>query len=191
MAQKVRTKRSIGIGSGNAESLHKGQPRAACSWFVAACPRRLGSTKRLDLLDSGPAPRRGLPEPVEQFSRCSVQRRRDRGIRNRGLLDASWSVCRAQRKNRSGFRSRGNLFEQRIVVDHLWPTCRTHASRPLGSLARVQVVCISLLWGNSSGLSRPVTAQQSSLTLSSSNMKALSLLRVHRKSTPGVKSQPM
>ena len=147
LAQKVRTKRSIGIGSGNAESLHKGQPRAACSWFVAACPRRLGSTKRLDLLDSGPAPRRGLPEPVEQFSRCSVQRRRDRGIRNRGLLDASWSVCRAQRKNRSGFHSRGTLFEQRIVVDHLCPAWRTRASRPLGSLARVQVVCISLLLG--------------------------------------------
>jgi len=85
LLQKVRTERSIGIGSGNAESLHKGQLRAACSWFVAACPRRLGSAQKVRPFGLQLAPRRGLPEPVEQFSRCSVQRRRDRGIRNRGL----------------------------------------------------------------------------------------------------------
>jgi len=52
LLQKVRTERSIGIGSGNAESLHKGQLRAACSWFVAACPRRLGSAQKVRPLDS-------------------------------------------------------------------------------------------------------------------------------------------
>ena len=153
LLQKVRTERSIGIGSGNAESLHKGQLRAACSWFVAACPRRLGSAQKVRPFGLQSAPRRGPPEPIEQFSRRSVQRRRDRGIRNRGLRVVRRILERMSRtaKSRSGFRIRGNLFEQRIVVDHLWPTCRTHVSRPLGSLTRVQVVWISLLWGNSSG----------------------------------------
>jgi len=85
LLQKVRTERSIGIGSRNAESLHKGQLRAACSWFVAACPRRLRIVKGLDLLtkSAGAAASHARTRRAVLTALSAIER--DRGMRNLGL----------------------------------------------------------------------------------------------------------